>query len=358
MRPTRHQPSDVSHIHKQIGTHTLRDFAHSLKINHPRISRGPRRDHLRPLPQRYLSQLIVIDPLILSTHSILTKLVEPARKIRRITMRQMASMRQIHPQYLVTRLQHTEINRRIRLRARVRLHVGELRPKQLTGPVDRELLHLVHFLTATIPALPRVALCVFIGQTRSLRRHHRTTREVFRRNQLDMRLLPPRLTRHHRRHRRVRHRQIIQRMCPLIHLAHPPPVPAIVHKRRAQPRCRDLLRQPHLQRLTRQTQHIRRIVLTRRPRRLHIRHQRRLNATVPICRNAHPNASRAHQNTRIGHPTKHPLRHHLRIVWVVHRLPTIRAQILHRIACIAQIGSQRIFQNVATVVSSNSKGLR
>ena len=77
-------------------------------------------------------------------------------------VRQMAPMSQIHRQNLVPMLQKSEIHRRVGLRPRMRLDIRMLRPKQLLGPIDRCLLHVIHKLTSAIPATPGITLRILV----------------------------------------------------------------------------------------------------------------------------------------------------------------------------------------------------
>src|SRR3954470_18432664 len=71
----------------------------------------------------------------------------------------------------------------------MRLHIRELRAKQLAPAVDRQLLRLVHLFTTAVPAFSRVALGIFVRETRALSSLHSATAEVFARDQLDVVLL-------------------------------------------------------------------------------------------------------------------------------------------------------------------------
>jgi hypothetical protein len=83
-------------------------------------------------------------------------------------------------------------DRRVGLRAGMRLHVGELRVEQRLDTVDRQLLDDVDVLAAAVVAPARVALRIWSGRNLSL--HDRDRRVVFRRDHLEamrwVRLLP------------------------------------------------------------------------------------------------------------------------------------------------------------------------
>ena len=93
-------------------------------------------------------------------------------------MREVSAVCQVQAHDGVAGLQQREHRRRIRLGARVRLHVGRLGTEQRLDPVDRELLDDVDMLAAAVVALARIALGVLVGQHRALRLHHRRRREV------------------------------------------------------------------------------------------------------------------------------------------------------------------------------------
>src|SRR4029077_16656031 len=76
-------------------------------------------------------------------------------------------------------------DRRVGLRAGMRLHVGELRVEQRLDTVDRQLLDDVDVLAAAVVAPARVALRIFIGQHGTLSLHDRDRRVVFRRDHLE-----------------------------------------------------------------------------------------------------------------------------------------------------------------------------
>ncbi len=79
-----------------------------------------------------------------------------------------------------------EVDRHVRLRARVRLDVRVLRAEERLRAIDRELLDLVDDLAAAVVAATRIALGVLVRRDASDRLEHRRPREVLRRDQLDL----------------------------------------------------------------------------------------------------------------------------------------------------------------------------
>src|SRR5690242_11708106 len=113
-----------------------------------------------------------------------------AREVHRRAVRQVTAVRQRQPKQRVTRLRDREIRGHVRLRARVRLHVGVLRLEERLGAIDGELLHLVHHLATAVVALARQTLGVLVGQGGTHRLEHRDRDEVLARDQLEPMLLP------------------------------------------------------------------------------------------------------------------------------------------------------------------------
>jgi hypothetical protein len=102
-------------------------------------------------------------------------------------------MRQIHAQHRIARLQRAHINRNVRLRSGVRLHIGMLRSKQFLRTVNRKLLHFVGKFAAAVVPLARIPLRILVREDRAHRFQHRFRHQVFRGDQLQPRRLPLRL---------------------------------------------------------------------------------------------------------------------------------------------------------------------
>ena len=117
-------------------------------------------------------------------------LVKLAGKIRRMTVGEMAAVSEIHRQNLVARFDRGEINRHVRLRAAVRLHVDVFGAENLLRAIDRQLLDDVDIFATAIPAFPGITFGVLVRQHAALRFHHRAAGEIFRSDQLDVFALP------------------------------------------------------------------------------------------------------------------------------------------------------------------------
>ena len=68
------------------------------------------------------------------------EVVEHAADVQLHAVREVAAVGQVEAEHRVARLERGEIDRRVGLRAAVRLHVGELGAEQLLRPVDGQLL--------------------------------------------------------------------------------------------------------------------------------------------------------------------------------------------------------------------------
>ena len=87
-------------------------------------------------------------------------------------MRQVAAVGQVEAQHRVARLERREIDRRVGLRAAVRLHVGVLGAEELLRPIDGQLLDDVDVLAAAVVAPAGIALGILVRQHAAGRLHH------------------------------------------------------------------------------------------------------------------------------------------------------------------------------------------
>src|SRR5258708_21842023 len=90
----------------------------------------------------------------------------------------------------VAGLEYRGIDRLVRLRARVRLHVRPGRAEQALRALDGKGLGQVDVLAAAVVALARVALGVLVGEHAALRDQHLAADVIFRGDQLDVVFLP------------------------------------------------------------------------------------------------------------------------------------------------------------------------
>ena len=106
-----------------------------------------------------------------------------------MAVRQVAAVRQVHAEHGVARLEQRQVDRHVRLRAGVRLHVGVVGAEQRLRARDRRALDDVDELAAAVVALARIALGVLVRQHRAGGFEHRAADEVLRRDQLEAAVL-------------------------------------------------------------------------------------------------------------------------------------------------------------------------
>src|SRR5438445_123427 len=98
----------------------------------------------------------------------------------------MAALVERETEHGVARLEDRGVRGHVRLRAGVRLDVRVGRAEERLRAVDRELLGDVDPLAASVIAATGVALGVFVREDAAHRLHHRRTRVVLRRDELDL----------------------------------------------------------------------------------------------------------------------------------------------------------------------------
>jgi hypothetical protein len=135
-------------------------------------------------------QLVVVQPLVVFAHAVRDDVEVLAREVQRMPVREVAAVREVHPENRVARLQHREKHRHVGLGARVRLHVGVFGAEQRFRPVDGERLDDVDVLAAAVVALARIAFGVLVGEDRAGRLENGRADEVLGRDELEPRVLP------------------------------------------------------------------------------------------------------------------------------------------------------------------------
>ena len=185
----RDQPGEVRHVDHEAGADLVGDRPEALEVELPRVGGPAGDDHLRPVLAGQPLDLVHVDQAVALAHLVGHDLEHLARVVDLHAVGEVAAVGQAEAEDRVARLQQGEEHRRVGLRARVRLHVGELGAEQRLHPVDRQLLGDVDVLAAAVVPPARVALGVLVGQHRALRLHHRDRGEVLRGDHLQRRLL-------------------------------------------------------------------------------------------------------------------------------------------------------------------------
>ena len=125
-----------------------------------------------------LGHLIHIDQVVVARNPICDNVVQLAREVQPHAVRKVTAAVEREPEDGVARLEQCVHDRRVGLRTRVRLHVGEFGVEQRLDAIDRQLLDDVDMLAAAVVAPPRVALRVPVGEHRTLGLHDRQRRVI------------------------------------------------------------------------------------------------------------------------------------------------------------------------------------
>ncbi|OPZ75846.1 MAG: hypothetical protein BWY82_00050 [Verrucomicrobia bacterium ADurb.Bin474] len=188
MHPGSHQTGDVGDVRHQQGTGLLGNLAHAGEIDRAGIRRCTHRDHLRLLLHCQAFDFIVID-VAFGIGAVVHHLIQHARKILCKPVSQVPAVLQTHCQDLVARLDHGKVNRHIRLRPRVRLHIRMLRTKERLCTIPRKVLGDIHRIASAIVAFAGIPFRVLVCHHATSGFDHRRQGEVFGSNQLDVILL-------------------------------------------------------------------------------------------------------------------------------------------------------------------------
>ena len=112
---------------------------------------------------------------------------------------EVAALVQAHAQHRVPVLAQGLVHGEVGLGAGVGLHIGIIGAEELLGPLNGDVLHHVHALTAAVVALAGIALGVLVRQVAAHGRHDRGGDEVLRGDQLDVVALAAQFQFHRRR---------------------------------------------------------------------------------------------------------------------------------------------------------------
>ena len=107
-------------------------------------------------------------------------------KLTRGAVRQVAAVRQAHAEDRVAGLEHAEVDRHVRRRAGMGLHVHVLGAEELLRALDGQRLHRVGELAAAVVAPVGIALGVLVREDRTLRLEHRLAHVVLGGDQDDL----------------------------------------------------------------------------------------------------------------------------------------------------------------------------
>ena len=151
------------------------DGGEGREVDGPRDRGAAAEDDLGPLLERQVAHLVQVDPAGVVADPVLDGPEPLAGHRDRPAVGEVTAHRQRHAHDRVARLGERQVDREVRGRTRVRLHVGVVHAEQGRGPVPGDRLDLVDELLALVVPAARVALGVLIGQhaARGLEHGHR-----------------------------------------------------------------------------------------------------------------------------------------------------------------------------------------
>src|SRR5919199_4500505 len=144
-----HEPRYVGHVCEEEGADLVCDLAEAVEVDDTRIGARAGEDHPWSLLKRDLAHLIVIYIAVVAD-PVVDYLVGAAREVELHAVGEVASVREIHREYLLAGLEQGRVRRLVGLTPRVRLHVGVVGPEEFLRPVYGELLDDVHVLAAAV----------------------------------------------------------------------------------------------------------------------------------------------------------------------------------------------------------------
>ena len=127
----RDQARIMGHVHEQLGTAVLRDLGKLGVGNLPRVGAGAGHDHFRVVLAGKRSDLVEVDAMVVGSHAVADEMIEAAGNVEPHAVGQMPAMGQVESQHDVARLQRGHVDRRVGLRAGVRLDVDVIGPEEL-----------------------------------------------------------------------------------------------------------------------------------------------------------------------------------------------------------------------------------
>jgi hypothetical protein len=151
------EAGDVRDVRHQVGAVLVGDLTDAREVDRARVRRRAADDQLRLVLDRQAVGLVVVEPLVLR-QAVADRVEDLTRDRGLRAVRQVPARVEVHAEQRVAGLEDREEHDLVGGGGRHRLDVGELRPEQRLGAVDRELLDLVDVPAAGVEARARVAL--------------------------------------------------------------------------------------------------------------------------------------------------------------------------------------------------------
>src|SRR4051794_19274517 len=90
------ETSDMRHVDHQISSDFIRDFAEFRKVDFAWVCTCTRNDQLRLMLKRFLTDIFVVDTLVLFADTILDEIVQLPGKVPRAAVRQVPAVGKVH----------------------------------------------------------------------------------------------------------------------------------------------------------------------------------------------------------------------------------------------------------------------
>ena len=184
MNATRHQAGEVRHVNEQVRADRIRDLSHAGEIPETRIGAAAANDDARLFPLCQILEHVVVERFRVPPDLVADDTVQLAAEVQLVAVGQVAAMRQVQAEHRVAGVDQRHVSGGVGLRTGVRLHIGMFRTEDPLCAVAGNVFDYVDVLTATVVALSRVALGIFVGKHRASRFQHRARDEVLTRNHL------------------------------------------------------------------------------------------------------------------------------------------------------------------------------
>src|SRR3954451_23569098 len=190
MQPGRNESGDVRDVGHHQRAALVANLADPFEVDDARIRRRAADHEPRLVLLGQPLHLVVVDQLIV-LFDVIRDHVEVASRVRqRMTVREMAAVRQVHPHDRVAGLEDGEVNRHVCLRAGVRLHVGVLGAEEFLGAIDGDVLDDVRRPASSVIPLPRISLGIFVREDGAHRGEHGARDVILRGDELERVVLP------------------------------------------------------------------------------------------------------------------------------------------------------------------------
>ena len=171
----RHEPADVRHVRKHVGTVLVTNGANPIVIDETGVCRGTCHDELWSVKLCIFLHCVVVDEASLLHEAVRKRLEVSAHSAnffvgRLVAVRQMSTARQIQRHDAILWLKDRRVRLEVGRGTRERLHVHapllRVEVKGLKGPRLAQRLDLVDVLITAVIASTWVSLTIFV-------RHHR-----------------------------------------------------------------------------------------------------------------------------------------------------------------------------------------